>query len=145
MNTPGVQLQTDQSTTQLGPQMTHPKGGHSRHMSPTKVNPTPWSQLLHWSQCHSSVTQPESQSQTQMYQQQLRQENYTTHTRDTPTALRSCEHKNGKGHYYIRPLRQDWKIWQMYLIHRNKHREAAKMRRQRNISQMKDQENTSEK
>ena len=137
MNTPGVQLQTDQSTTQLGPQMTHPKGGHSRHMSPTKVNPTPWSQLLHWSQCHSSVTQPESQSQTQMYQQQLRQENYTTHTRDTPGAQCSCEQKNSTGYYYIRHSAktnihvQMYKYtWQIYIIHRNKHREAAKMRRQ---------------
>ena len=28
---------------------------------------------------------------------------------------------------------------QLYLIHRNKHREAAKMRRQRNMAQMKEQ------
>ena len=27
---------------------------------------------------------------------------------------------------------------QLYLIHRNKHREAAKMRRQRNVAQMKE-------
>ena len=34
---------------------------------------------------------------------------------------------------------------QLYLIHRNKHREAAKMRRQRNMAQMKDQIKTPEK
>ena len=34
---------------------------------------------------------------------------------------------------------------QLYLIHRNKHREAAKMRRQRNMVQMKEQINTPEK
>ena len=34
---------------------------------------------------------------------------------------------------------------QFYLIHRNKHREAAKMRRQRNMTQMKEQNKTPEK
>ena len=34
---------------------------------------------------------------------------------------------------------------QLYLIHRNKHREAAKLRRQRNMAQMKEQNKTPEK
>ena len=34
---------------------------------------------------------------------------------------------------------------QLYLIHRNTHREAAKMRRQRNMAQMKEQNKTPEK
>ena len=34
---------------------------------------------------------------------------------------------------------------QFYLTHRNKHREAAKMRRQRNMAQMKEQIKTPEK
>ena len=34
---------------------------------------------------------------------------------------------------------------QLYLIHRNKHREAAKMRRQINMAQMKKQNKTPEK
>ena len=34
---------------------------------------------------------------------------------------------------------------QLYLIHRNKHREAAKTRRQRNMAQMKEQIKTEEK
>ena len=34
---------------------------------------------------------------------------------------------------------------QLYLIHRNKHREAAEMRRQRNVAQMKEQIKTPEK
>ena len=34
---------------------------------------------------------------------------------------------------------------QLYLIHRNKHREAAKIRRQRNMAQMKEQIKTPEK
>ena len=33
--------------------------------------------------------------------------------------------------YYIRAHYQDMESKQLYLIHRNKHREAAKMRRQR--------------
>ena len=37
--------------------------------------------------------------------------------------------------YYIRTLYQDMESQQFYLIHRNKHREAAKMRRQRNMVQ----------
>ena len=34
---------------------------------------------------------------------------------------------------------QDTESKQLYLIHRNKHREAAKIRRQRNMAQMKEQ------
>ena len=34
---------------------------------------------------------------------------------------------------------------QLYLIHRNKHREAAKMRRERNMAQMKEQIKAPEK
>ena len=34
---------------------------------------------------------------------------------------------------------------QLYLTHRNKHRDAAKMRRQRNMDQMKEQIKTPEK
>ena len=34
---------------------------------------------------------------------------------------------------------------QLYLIHRNKYRDAAKMRRQRNMAQMKEQIKTPEK
>ena len=47
--------------------------------------------------------------------------------------------------YYIRPHYQDMETKQLYLICRNKHREAAKMRRQRNMAQMKVQIKTPEK
>ena len=47
--------------------------------------------------------------------------------------------------YYIRPHCQDMESKQLYLIHGNKHREAAKMRRQRSIAQMKEQIKTPEK
>ena len=50
-----------------------------------------------------------------------------------------------KGHYYIRPHYQDMESKQLYLIHRNKHREAAKTRRQRNRLQMKELIKTPEK
>ena len=40
--------------------------------------------------------------------------------------------------YYIRPHYQDTDSKQLALIHRNKHREAAKMRRQRSMAQMKE-------
>ena len=48
---------------------------------------------------------------------------------------------------YIRPHYQDTKSKQLYLIHRNKHREAAKIRRQRQrkMAQMKAQIKTPEK
>ena len=39
--------------------------------------------------------------------------------------------------YYNRPHHQDRESQQLYLIHRNKHREVAKMRRQRNMAQIK--------
>ena len=47
--------------------------------------------------------------------------------------------------YYVRPHYQDTESNQLYLIHRNKHKEAAKMRRQRNMAQMKEQIKTPEK
>ena len=40
---------------------------------------------------------------------------------------------------------QDRESKQLYLIHRNKHREAAKTRRERNMAQMKEQIKTPEK
>ena len=47
--------------------------------------------------------------------------------------------------YYIRPHYQDMESKQLYLIHRNKHREAATMMIQRNMAQMKEQIKTPEK
>ena len=47
--------------------------------------------------------------------------------------------------YYIRLYYKDMDLKQPYLIHRNKHREAAKMRRQRNMAQVKEQIKTPEK
>ena len=44
----------------------------------------------------------------------------------------------------MRPHYQDTESQQLYLIHRNKHREAVKMRRQRNMVQMKEQIKTPE-
>ena len=35
-----------------------------------------------------------------------------------------------------------WESEQLYLIHRNKHKEAAKLRRQTNMAQMKEQNKT---
>ena len=47
--------------------------------------------------------------------------------------------------YDIRPHCQDTESSQLYLIHRNEHRESAKMRKQRNMAQMKEQIKTPEK
>ena len=47
--------------------------------------------------------------------------------------------------YFIRPYYQARESEQLYLIHRKKHREAAKMRRQRNMAQMKEKIKTPEK
>ena len=47
--------------------------------------------------------------------------------------------------YYIRPHYQDTELKQLCLIHRNKHRESDKMRRQRNMAQVKKQIKTPEK
>ena len=47
--------------------------------------------------------------------------------------------------YYIRPDYQGRESKHLYLIHRNKHKEAAKMRRQRSMAQMKEQIKTPEK
>ena len=45
----------------------------------------------------------------------------------------------------MRSHNQDMESKQLYLIHRNKYREAAKTRRQRNMAQMKEQIKTLEK
>ena len=47
--------------------------------------------------------------------------------------------------FYNRPHYQDRESKQFYLTHRNKHREAAKIRRQRNMVQMKEQIKAPEK
>ena len=47
--------------------------------------------------------------------------------------------------YYIRPHYQETESEQLYLIHRNKCKEDAKMSRQTNMAQMKEQVKTPEK
>ena len=47
--------------------------------------------------------------------------------------------------YNIRPNYQDTESKKLDIIHRNKHRETAKMRRQRNMAQMKGQNKTPKK
>ena len=47
--------------------------------------------------------------------------------------------------YCIKAHYQDTESKQLYLTHRNKHREAVKMRRQRNVAQMKEQDQNSRK
>ena len=42
-------------------------------------------------------------------------------------------------------MHKDRESKQLYLIHRNNHREAAKLRRQRNMAQMKEQNKTPQK
>ena len=74
---------------------------------------------------------------------------YSAHAKGTPRVPsfgdgRLC-HWTLQDTYYIRPHYQDRESQQLYLIHRNKHREAAKMRRQRNMAQMKEQIKTPEK
>lgn len=46
---------------------------------------------------------------------------------------------------YVRPPGQDWEILQIYAIHRNGHRDIDKMRKQRKMSQIKEQEKIPEK
>ena len=74
---------------------------------------------------------------------------YSAHTKGTPP-VPSLGDRGGCATgpyrtYYIRPHYQDTESKQLYLIHRNKHREAAKMRRQRNMAQVKGQIKTPEK
>ena len=49
------------------------------------------------------------------------------------------------GYLLIRPEYEDIESRQLYLIHRNKHREVAKTERQRNMDQMKGHIKTLEK
>ena len=54
-------------------------------------------------------------------------------------------HWDPQNTYYIRPFYQDQEKWQLYLIYRNKYREADKMRKQRSMSPMKEQNKTPDK
>ena len=47
--------------------------------------------------------------------------------------------------FHNRPCYKDRESKQLYLMHRNKHREAAKLRKQRYMAQMKEQNKTTEK
>ena len=74
---------------------------------------------------------------------------HTAHTGNTGSAwlrrLGKLSHWSLQDTYYISPHHKDTESQQLYLIHRNKHREAAKMRRQRNMAQMNEQTKTPEK
>ena len=74
---------------------------------------------------------------------------YTAHGKDT---LESSAWVTGyavpqdpTGTSYIRPRYQDRESLLLYLIHRNKHREADRIKKQRNMAQMKEQIKTPEK
>ena len=72
---------------------------------------------------------------------------YSAHTKGVPRVpslgdSRGCTLQDT---YYIRSHYQDKESKQLYQICRNKHREAVKMRRQRNMAQMKEQIKTPEK
>ena len=75
---------------------------------------------------------------------------YSAHTKDTlqVPSLGDCGgvlcYRTLQDTFYIRPHYQDGESKQLYLIHRNKHREAAKTRRQRNMAQIKEQIKTPE-
>lgn len=64
-------------------------------------------------------------------------------TYSAPTSLPNppCTCSLYRARVYIKPLFQDWKRQLFYLIHRNEHRKPNKMKRQKNIPQMKKQEN----
>ena len=73
---------------------------------------------------------------------------YSTHTEGAPQVFSlgdrgGCATGPYRTHTTLGQLGyQDTELLQFYLIHKNKHREAAKMRRQRSIAQMKEQSNT---
>ena len=71
---------------------------------------------------------------------------YSAHTKGTPEAPSLGDERLGhwtlQDTYYIRPHYKDRQSQQLHLIHRNKHRDAVKMCRQRNMAQMKEQRKT---
>ena len=75
-----------------------------------------------------------------MCQQQSRlncnRRTYTTYTSDTPGVPGSGDQEGWapQDTCYARPPCQDWETQQIYLIHRNTHREEPNMRRQRNVT-----------
>ena len=70
---------------------------------------------------------------------------YSAHRKGTAWVIREAVPLILQDTYYIRTHYQDTESKQLYLIHRNKSREAAKTRRQRDMAQMKEQIKTPEK
>ena len=70
---------------------------------------------------------------------------YSAHTKGTFSVIGEAVPLTLQNTYYIRPPYQDTESEKPYMIHRNKHREAAITRRQRNMAQMKEQIKTPEK
>ena len=102
---------------------------------------------------HVPLRKPQGLCTTQQSRLNYKRRVYSDHTKGTlkcpawviGEAVLALGRVDPKDTYYIRPHYQHMESKQLYLIHRNKHREAAKMRRQRNMAQMKEQIKTPEK
>ena len=149
------------TTTQSPPKMTRSRGNSSKLQSPTEVKScfvewAPAQLILHrgWrlvgsGQCQSLQLTNLGKSLPLTSQQQPRlnykKRIYSACMKDTPQvpslgASGGCATGPYRipttlGHLHY----QDMGSKQFYLIHRNKHREAAKVKRQRNMAQMKEQ------
>ena len=96
---------------------------------------------------HVPLRKPQGLCTTQQSRLNYKRRVYSDHTKGTlkcpawvrGEAVLALGRVDPKDTYYIRPHYQHMESKQLYLIHRNKHREAAKMRRLRNTAQIKEQ------
>ena len=149
-------FRSHQSGTQLPLQVTHSGSRLSRNQSPAKVNPALWGGSLHsWLLVKAilAADQPGDKSLPLLRQQQSRlnykRKVYTAregaHLQCPVWVIGEAVPSNPTEHLLHTGTLPRQRDIAALPVHRNKHREAAKMRTQRNMPQMKEQNKTPEK
>lgn len=135
---------------QLAPQMTHAKRGLNSHQSPTKVNLVLWhnpkQNFIHCSQCQSSQPVILKVNPTHWCansnQGPTTTGGHTQYMLGTPLEIlaemiREAALLGLAGHLLYKATFPRWEMWHIYIIHRSKNRDTAKIRTQRNMSKWK--------
>ena len=100
------------------PQPQHVHSSHSKASEPLTVGASPTFQQTHSN--HSPTTENGHTQPTQ-----------GIHLEQLALVTRGLRHRAPRDNVYIRLLFKDWEIYLICLIHRNKHKELSKMRRQK--------------
>ena len=122
------------------PQPQHVHSSHSKASEPLTVGASPTFQQTHSN--HMQTSQPAGLRENPAKQHACSNHSPTTengHTQPTQgihleqlaLVTRGLCHRAPRDNVYIRLLFKDWEIYLICLIHRNKHKELSKMRRQK--------------